>query len=169
MVVFCLCLVAAIFAGGQLLRSHIEKNRDGAQKAESPAETGAQKVESPAEPGAQKAEPSSKSGFIMRRYSRNSGAVMNLAEKHAKLVTGFAVAVFLMVVVWFCILIPKKGMRLMKTGIAVMLGGALGNIYERVRKGYVTDYFSFCFLKKIIFNINDMFIIAGSLLTLAGL
>ena len=41
-----------------------------------------------------------------------------------------------------------------------------GNIplYDRFKRGYVVDYFSFKFLRKVIFNISDICIIIGAVI-----
>ena len=48
----------------------------------------------------------------------------------------------------------------------MVLGGALSNIIDRCRRGYVVDYFSFQVrgLKKVIFNLGDLFVFAGTIL-----
>ena len=56
----------------------------------------------------------------------------------------------------------------MKTALAMILGGGASNLYDRVKKGHVVDYFSFKTrsrrLSGIIFNISDFFVFAGALL-----
>ncbi len=53
---------------------------------------------------------------------------------------------------------------LQKTGLAILLGGAVSNLYDRYVRRYVVDYFSFQFgwLKKVVFNLGDLFVFAGS-------
>lgn len=52
-----------------------------------------------------------------------------------------------------------------RTGWALLLGGALSNLYERCRKGYVVDYIRFHTpwkkLNTLVFNLADFFILAG--------
>lgn len=45
-----------------------------------------------------------------------------------------------------------------------LMGGALSNLYDRVVRGYVVDYFTieWKFLKKVVFNLGDMFVFLGS-------
>ena len=61
---------------------------------------------------------------------------------------------------------------MMKTGLALLLGGALSNTYDRLKRKYVVDYFSFGVkwkrLRNIVFNISDFCILAGTLLTVLG-
>ena len=74
------------------------------------------------------------------------------------------------VIASFFTIVFKTGKSLSKLGYALMLGGGLNNLYERVTKGYVTDYFSFNVkwdkLKRLVFNISDIFILVGTLLVL---
>ena len=51
-----------------------------------------------------------------------------------------------------------------KGGYALVLAGGLSNLYDRLRRGYVVDYFSIQagFLKKVVFNLGDLFIMAGA-------
>ena len=50
-----------------------------------------------------------------------------------------------------------------KLGLAVALGGAVSNTWDRMVRGYVVDYFSINLrrLKKVIFNLGDVFILLG--------
>lgn len=51
-----------------------------------------------------------------------------------------------------------------KLGLAVLLGGALSNLFDRYVRRYVVDYFSIQVgaLKKVVFNLGDMFVFLGS-------
>lgn len=66
----------------------------------------------------------------------------------------------------------QGGKKPAKTGLALVLGGALGNYVERRKKGYVTDYVSFGVknkkIRNMIFNISDFFIMGGSTLWLVS-
>lgn len=137
-------VIAAIFALGQVLRRMAIKARNIGE------------------------EKKALGGLLILRRTNNRGAVMNIADKHTKVVVILSSIVFIGVLVWLILITPKKGSVLLKTGLTLLVGGAAGNMYERIRKGYVTDYFSFCFLKKVVFNISDIFIIVGALIAALG-
>ena len=63
---------------------------------------------------------------------------------------------------------PKKGYGAEKLGTSLVLGGGLSNLYDRMKKGYVVDYFSIRLgkLKKIVFNLGDIFIFLGAVILL---
>ena len=54
----------------------------------------------------------------------------------------------------------KKGCLAQKIGLSMVLGGAISNLYDRLVKGYVVDYFSIEIkrLKKVIFNLGVIFV-----------
>lgn len=48
--------------------------------------------------------------------------------------------------------------------LAMVLGGAVGNLIDRIHSGYVVDMFEFIFIRFAVFNIADIFITAGAIL-----
>lgn len=107
-------------------------------------------------------------GKIILRKHYNTGAFLNFLDEKKKLVSVISSACLGIVFLFFAILLPKKGNRLLKLGLAFMLGGAASNVADRIRRGYVVDYFSInCNrLKTIIFNLADIAIFIGSILIL---
>ncbi|MDF2802120.1 MAG: peptidase signal peptidase [Anaerocolumna sp.] len=101
--------------------------------------------------------------IIIERY-HNKGAALNFMEKDVKKVKIVAVTLLGVVLLIFGALLPKKGNHLMKFAMSLILGGALSNVYDRFTRGYVVDYFSFKWLKKIVFNISDICIFLGAAL-----
>ena len=57
-----------------------------------------------------------------------------------------------------------------KLALTLTLAGGVSNLYDRMKRGYVVDYFSFQWkaLKKVVFNLGDLFIFAGAFLMAAG-
>ncbi len=59
-----------------------------------------------------------------------------------------------------------------RAGWAILTGGALSNLYDRCRKGYVVDYIRFHSpwkrLNRLVFNLADFFIFIGSALIVLG-
>lgn len=82
--------------------------------------------------------------------------------KISGLVTLGSIAAFVRVLV-------KGGSTVQKLGYALLTGGALSNLYDRCKKGYVVDYVSFRtpwkWLSNLVFNLSDFFIFAGAILT----
>ncbi len=99
--------------------------------------------------------------IILERY-HNKGAMLNFMEDKVNIVKIISATILGILLLALAFLIPKKGNHLLKLGLSLILGGALSNVYDRFKKGFVVDYFSFKFLKKIVFNISDICIFLGS-------
>lgn len=101
--------------------------------------------------------------IILERY-HNKGVMLNFMQNNIKLVKIICTSLLGIILIVFAYVLPKKGNHLLKLGLSFLLGGALSNVYDRFKRGYVVDYFSFKFLKKIVFNISDLCIFLGSFL-----
>lgn len=104
----------------------------------------------------------------IRKY-HNYGAFLNIMETKKKLLHIISVVFTAVIAVFFLLTLCHKGNRILKFGLALLLGGAFSNTYDRLSRNYVVDYFSFCSpfpkLNRIVFNISDFCIIIGTLLT----
>lgn len=99
--------------------------------------------------------------IIIERY-HNKGAMLNFLEKKSYLVKYISATILGILLVILACFLPKKGDNVLKLGLSLVLGGAFSNVYDRIKKGYVVDYFSFKWLKNIIFNLSDICIFVGS-------
>jgi len=57
--------------------------------------------------------------------------------------------------------------RLARFGFSLLTGGSGSNLYDRYRRGYVVDYFTFKKIPRIVFNLGDLAIFTGSALLAA--
>ena len=48
--------------------------------------------------------------------------------------------------------------------IAAIVGGGIGNMIDRIRLGYVVDFFDFTLINFAVFNVADSFVTVGSFL-----
>ena len=74
--------------------------------------------------------------------------------------SGFAVAVVIGLTVW----LARAPTQLLRISLGLIIGGAVGNVYDRVKFGAVADFFSFHIddvFYWYIFNIADVWIVAG--------
>ena len=78
----------------------------------------------------------------------------------------FAAVVSLVILVWITRLSPQQ--KLEGCALALILGGALGNLYDRVTLGYVVDFLDFHWSGRHFpaFNIADSAISVGAVLIL---
>lgn len=111
-------------------------------------------------------------GLLLLRKHHNKGAFLNLGENQSGFVTGLSIMLTLILTVLFLATFSFRGSRLLKTGLALLLGGAYSNTYDRLHRHYVVDYVSFPVKNKVIqsivFNISDFCIIIGALFMVLG-
>ena len=104
-------------------------------------------------------------GLLDLTYTKNDGGAFGiLGGSRLILLAGSSIAV--VVVLW--LLLSGKPTRLATLGCGLILGGAAGNLLDRLGSGEVTDYVHFSFW--YIFNAADAAIVIGvSLLLLSAL
>jgi signal peptidase II len=104
-------------------------------------------------------------GFLSLTYIKNDGGAFGiLGGSQLILLVGSTVAV--VVVLWM--LLSGRPSTLTMLGCGLILGGAAGNLLDRLSSGEVTDYVHFSFW--YIFNAADAAIVAGvGLLLLSAL
>ena len=102
--------------------------------------------------------------------TKNTGIAYNRLEKKpnaVKCVTSIITAIF--GVCFFRLIGNKYTPEYLKIGSAMAFGGAVGNLYDRLKNGCVTDFIYFKAVKKSpVFNLADVFITAGAIIMAFG-
>lgn len=100
--------------------------------------------------------------------AKNRGFAMNTFESNRKLVVTVSTAVFGLLMPAYIIVLARTKLKPLRAGMSLLVGGAAGNVYDRLVKGYVTDFANVSFLKKLVFNLADVLTVVGALFTLIG-
>lgn len=95
---------------------------------------------------------------------KNKGVALNLFEKYPHFIKIITTPMIFLVILYFFKTIKIKGYILTKIAISFIIGGGLGNLIDRIKKGYVIDFFYFNLKRCPIFNFADVFIIVGAIL-----
>jgi signal peptidase II len=76
---------------------------------------------------------------------------------------GLAVAVSIGIIIWLARL-PRTANKLLACGLALVLGGAVGNVIDRIRLGFVIDFIHFHWDRAYFpaFNVADSAITVGA-------
>ncbi|GAA0091585.1 signal peptidase II [Paraclostridium bifermentans] len=94
-------------------------------------------------------------------YVENRGAAFGMFQNNQM--------VFVVVALAACIFglyyLYKKQLNLLgKSAIILIIAGAIGNLIDRVRLGFVVDYFDFRIVWNYVFNVADVFVVIGTIL-----
>lgn len=106
----------------------------------------------------------------------NYGAALNFLEKRPLIVRSLALSMTVFCTVLFLFTFGKKGAGLLKAALALLLGGAYSNLYDRLKQEYVIDYIALRLpgeginlagrgkITELIFNIADLGVAIGAML-----
>ena len=93
-------------------------------------------------------------------YVENRGAAFGMLQNNQSI---FIIVALTASVFGLYYLHTKKVNILGKTGIIFIISGAIGNLIDRVRLGFVVDYFDFRFIWEYVFNVADVFVVVGTI------
>ena len=97
-------------------------------------------------------------GVIGMRYAENRGIAFSLLNGHPRLLGILSLILIIAGYVW----LRKKSLGSFPlTGLALMAGGAAGNMFDRLIRGYVPDMIETLFVRFPIFNIADSCLTIG--------
>lgn len=109
--------------------------------------------------------------LIVEKYY-NDGAALNLLANKPRVMRRLHTLLVMILCIFYYFLMRISGKPLQKTGLALLLGGGMNNLFDRYTKGHVVDYFRFNigpkWLRRIVFNISDFCVFTGTLLTVLG-
>ena len=107
-----------------------------------------------------------KKGKCTIRKCHNKGIMYSIGKENpeqVKLVSGMMF--FFLFFKW---IISRRKSRVERVSWALLVAGAMGNIWDRIKRGYVVDYIHMdCnVLRKIVFNFADVCIAIGGIMLL---
>jgi signal peptidase II len=105
------------------------------------------------------------SQYIRVIHLRNTAATNGMFQNMSGVLTVFPFVVAIVILYYF----PRVSRRdwLIRLGLGLYLGGALGNLIDRLRQGYVTDFISIGYFP--VFNLADACVSLGVVCLFVGL
>lgn len=94
-------------------------------------------------------------------YVENRGAAFGILQDNQFI---FIIVAILAMVVGLYYIYKYKLSLLAKSSIVLIISGAIGNMIDRVRLGFVVDFFDFRIIWAYVFNIADVFVVIGTIL-----
>lgn len=106
------------------------------------------------------------SDFFQLNYVENRGAAFGILQGRRVIFLVITIAVVL-VIAFYLIRYYSQMNFLTKISFAILLGGAIGNLIDRIRLGYVVDFISIKLIDKYdfpVFNIADICVVVSTIL-----
>lgn len=104
-----------------------------------------------------------KNPIIDLTYLRNYGAAWSILDGKKWILLIIAIIAILFMIV---ILVKNQHHLTLTIGLSLALGGAIGNMIDRLRLGYVIDMFQLEFIHFPIFNVADIALCIGILIVM---
>lgn len=95
-------------------------------------------------------------------YVENRGAAFGMLQGQKFF---FVIMTFLLIGLFFVYLKKVHANKWMKWTATVIIAGAIGNLIDRMLLGYVVDFIDFHIIWRYVFNVADIYVVGGTLLT----
>ena len=95
-------------------------------------------------------------GFIQLNYAENTGAAFGSFSGKTSLLSIFTFAIIVAGIIY--LMVKKRKVDVEYVCITLILAGGLGNLVDRVFRGYVVDYIEPLFIDFAIFNFADILV-----------
>lgn len=94
-------------------------------------------------------------------HVHNTGGAWSMLNQHTWLLT--AVSTFVVLIILFVLMRRVIRHPFGVITLAMVLAGAVGNLIDRIRLGYVVDMFQTLFINFPIFNVADICVVCGGI------
>lgn len=98
-------------------------------------------------------------GVFHLTYINNDGAAFGILQNHRWVF--MVISVLAIAAIYFYIAKEKPKSFWVRTSLAFIAGGGIGNMIDRIFRGTVIDFIDFDFVKFYVFNIADAFVTVG--------
>ncbi len=101
-------------------------------------------------------------GFMDFTFVENRGAAFGILNGKTWLLLLLAAVICVVLVVAMKRMPDTRKYRWLKWTLMLILAGAVGNIIDRLIRGYVVDFFEFTFITWPVFNMADIYVVVGT-------
>lgn len=96
------------------------------------------------------------------QFVKNTGAAFGILSGHPVLLAVISIAILTVLLIYT--LKCERRHPVFMIASALIISGALGNLIDRVFRGYVVDFLEFAFVEFPVFNVADCFVVVGAVL-----
>lgn len=99
-------------------------------------------------------------------YVKNYGGTFGILNNQKFFFIFISTLFICLIIFLICVLPRQKKFKSLHIWLSFLLAGLTGNMTDRIIYGYVLDYFCFTELSVPVFNLADIFISVGTLMTI---
>ena len=102
-------------------------------------------------------------GFMDFTFVENRGAAFGILHGKIWLLLLIAAVICVVIICAMRKMPDTKEYKFLKWSLMLILAGAVGNIIDRLVRGYVVDFFEFTFIRWPVFNMADIYVVVGTI------
>ena len=106
------------------------------------------------------------SGILNLRPVVNRGAAFSLFSGYSPALAILTAVLIAGLTAW--LIARPDAPALLRAGLWLIVGGGMGNLYDRLTAGRVTDFLELAFVRFAVFNVADVCICLGAALAVIG-
>lgn len=100
-------------------------------------------------------------------HHRNEGAAFGMLSDHRWVFMVFSTVAIIGLLIYLFRFPPKS--RFVRIALAMIVGGGIGNMIDRIALGYVIDFIDFTLINFAVFNVADSFVTVGAFMIIGYL
>ncbi|MCI8866841.1 MAG: signal peptidase II [Anaerotignum sp.] len=100
-------------------------------------------------------------GLLDLTFVENRGVAFGMFSGQRWLILALTGAIVGVLVYYYKKLPAEKEYRWVRCALVMIVSGAVGNIIDRIFRGYVVDFFDFAFMDWYVFNVADIYVVLG--------
>ena len=101
-------------------------------------------------------------GIFDLNYVENRGAAFGIMQNQRWIFICLTIIITLALIFYKAKYKPKD--KVLNTSICLLVSGAIGNLIDRIFRGYVVDMLEVTFINYPVFNVADCFVVIGAVL-----
>lgn len=102
-------------------------------------------------------------GVFNLTFTKNTGAAFSILRDKQLILIIFTFLVVCFLAGLLFRQIKSGGSLILLISLSMVIGGAIGNLIDRMRFNFVVDFFDFTLINFAIFNVADIFITLGTI------
>ena len=103
-------------------------------------------------------------GFMDLTFVENRGVAFGMFSGQRWMILVLTGLIAGVLVYFYQTLPEERKYHQVRGSLILILSGAVGNIIDRVFRGYVVDFFEFTFFEWPVFNVADIYVVVGVIL-----
>lgn len=103
-------------------------------------------------------------GLLSFTYVENTGVAFGMFKNVYFVLIPLTIVITLLCI-FFMFKARKQNYRFLSVSLALIVSGAIGNLIDRIIRGYVIDFIQVKFIDFPVFNFADICVVCGAILT----